>query len=185
MAFYQQQEIPNLAPIVTLERAKEHLKIEPDFDLEDGLIEGYVDASVSYVESYLGYAVQKQQYIVKGESFVDVLTFKQQKVFQVDEIKYKDENGGLQTLSDENYNLKTVDKFENAVIYTATELPKVQENKLDAVQMTVTLGLSKIPKAIIQAVLLLVGEFYEFRSNRPVKSVDAVTNLLSSYRKPC
>lgn len=186
MAHYIQQEILELAPLVSLEKLKEHLKIEPEFEYEDNLVMAYQEAAVSYIESYVGYAVQKQEYLVKGESFQDVLSFSLGKITAVNQVQYLDENGDTQTLSEDSYTLKSVDKFENQIKYTVKELPKVQENKPEAVQLTVTLAGKKTPKAIIQAIKLLVGDFYEFRSNRPQKTVvDTVGKLLSTHRKIC
>lgn len=182
MAFFTTADGFTPNEIVSLETAKQHLKIEAEFIEEDSLIQGYIDAAIAYIATYLGRDVQNQQYVVKGKSFEDVLSFQNQLKITVDSIVYKDESGAEQTLATENYTLTSIDKFENKLEYITEELPKVQANKFDAVALTVTCGFKKLPKAIKQAVLLLVSDFYEFRSDRPKTPNTTVNNLIAQYR---
>lgn len=186
MAYYVEVEDFVVPKIVELSIAKNHLKIEDDFTEEDVLVQGYVDAAVDWLSSYLGYAVAKQQYLVSAASFNEVLVSSLQKVISIDSVQYKDVNGDLQTFDKDQCKIDVVDKFETKLSFLTDEFPEVQANKQDAVQLTLTVGLKKVKKQINQAILLLVGDFYEFRSNRPSKtSEDTVKNLVSVLRKPC
>ncbi|MCG7502388.1 head-tail connector protein [Tenacibaculum sp. Mcav3-52] len=182
MAYFVEVENQQIPEIVSLAVVKEHLKIEPEFTQEDVLIQSYIGAAISYAEGYTGRIIQNVQYEVYGVSFEDVLNFKQQTKISVDSIQYYDENNVLQTLSATSYQLKKIDKFESIVDYVVDELPIVKEQRSDAVKLVVTCGFKKLPKAIKQAVLLLVSDFYEFRSDRPKTYSTSVQNLLGPYK---
>jgi uncharacterized phiE125 gp8 family phage protein len=182
MAYYTEVNDLVITDLVTLAVVKDHLKIEQDFVEDDTLINGYMEAALSYVISYLGRDVLNQDYTVKGKSFDDVFAFKRQTIKSVGSVTYIDENDVGQTLSSELYSLESIDKFESKIVYSLSDLPKVKANTSDAVTLTVTCGFKKLPKAIKQAVLLLVGEYYEFRSDRAKVKNTAVMNLLAPHR---
>ncbi|CAL2095851.1 conserved protein of unknown function [Tenacibaculum sp. 190524A02b] len=169
--------------LISLNQAKKHLKIEEDFSIDDDLILLYLDSCVSYLESFLGYKVLKNNCTIYSSSFLEVEEFSRELVGSILSIRYLSESGEEEIMSNEMYRLVKVDKFENKIEFL-NDLPKVASSH-KAVVVECTVGLEKVPKVFKQAILLMMGDFYEFRSNRMVKSNDAVSNLLSTHRKPC
>ncbi|AUC13825.1 hypothetical protein BTO06_01070 [Tenacibaculum sp. SZ-18] len=182
MAFYTELNDLQVTDLVTLKEVKDHLKIELDYIEDDALIMSYMEAAFSYIISYLGRDVLDQTYTVKGKSFEDVFAFKRQTIKSVDNVEYVNEGNEQQTLSTDLYYLESIDKFESKILFLLSDLPKVKVNKSDAVTLTVTCGFKKIPKAIKQSLFLLVGEYYEFRSDRSKVKNTAVMHMLAPHR---
>ncbi len=175
----------DIQSVFPLKRIKQHLKIEEDFTLEDDLLNVYTAAAVDYVEEYLSYLVFPRRCEVTGMSFDDVKGFKNQLITKINSVKYLNENGSVQILQKDKYRLVEIDKFENKIEFIESKLPQVKGDSYDAVMMDLDLGYKEVPKSIIQAVYLLIADFYEYRTNRPKVGNDAVKNLLSTYRNPC
>lgn len=182
MAFYTELNDLQVTDLVTLKEVKDHLKIEQDFIEDDALLMSYMGAAFSYIVSYIGRDVLDQKYTVKGKSFEDVFAFKRQTIKSVDSVEYVDEDNEQQALSNDLYSVESIDKFESKILFSLSDLPKVQANKSDAVTLTVTCGFKKIPKIIKQSLFLLVGDYYEFRSDRSKIKNTTVMNMLAPHR---
>ena len=167
--------------IVSLEQVKAHLKVEPDYIEEDTLIQVYIDAAVSYVSNYLCRSVQDERYEVYGDSFESLQCFEKQRLKQIQKVKYKDEFGVYKVLEAAHYVLDGVSDYRASLRYTKA-LPVLAKQDQRAVKMIVTCGFETVPKEITQAILLLVGDFYEYRTDRPKKQRSVVENLICSHK---
>jgi uncharacterized phiE125 gp8 family phage protein len=181
MAFLIVDDIFESPEVISLSIAKKQLKIEPEDQEDDELILSYIDSAITYAENYTGSVIQKQKFIVKGKDFDDVGGFSKQKIISVDSVEYLDESSQLKLLLEDQYRLESVDKLENKLVFE-TDLPKVKPNIYDAVKMKVTCGYEKVPKPIIQALLLIVTDFYQYRSDRKKDHLTSAHNLLSPYK---
>ena len=167
--------------LLSLQEVKKHLKIEEDFTEEDSLLQIYMEAAVSHLQSHLNRSVQNQQFEVFGCSFSDIQTFQKQTIISIDGIWFKGENGAYQLLNSDLYGLKKTNNYNSCLVYNG-DLPTLQKQGLKSVKILVTCGFKKFPKVLKQALLLLVGDFYEYRTDRPKKSNNTVANLISTYK---
>lgn len=182
-------EQTHVAPeIISLARAKKQLKFD-DHEaehIEDDLIQSYIDAAIGYAENYTGQEITEKKYLINGKSFQDALSFSKQKIQSIDSIKYLDTEGTEQTIATENYQLTTVDKYENAIEFAEDyTLPEVQQYKFNAVKLTVIVGYAsgKVPKSMQQAILMLIGHYYENRQDAVKEKCTAAENMLHKYRR--
>ncbi len=181
MAYFIEDTSFEAVEIIGLGLAKKQLKIEPEQVEEDDLILSYIGAAISYAQSYTGAVIEQQKFIVKAKNFEDVLCFRKQKIIEIDKIEYLDLQGTLQVLSEDNYSLTAVDKYENKLTFSG-DLPKIKAFTPDAVVAHLVCGFDKIPKAIKQALLLLITDFYEYRSDRLKSYNTTAIQLLSAYK---
>ena len=172
--------------VISLAKMRKQLQLEDDFTEDDTLISDFIEAAINQAENYINSEITQKTFTVTGKSFEDVLAFKKQKIQAVTSITYKDEAGDSQTVTDTNYSLQTVDKFENSIVFNENfELPKVKEYDPAAVTLNVTVGYAanKVPKAIKQAIILLVAFMYEHRVDSVKEKSTAAETLLQAYRR--
>lgn len=158
---------------VTLEEARKHLRIEPFgsplVHPDDDYILRLISASRAWCEEYTKRALATQNISVSLSEFPDdYIELPIEPVQSVTNITYIDTNGAQQTLST---NVWVFDDYENRIYakYGQT-FPSTQ-----AVSNAVTVnyvagytdGLSpdiyEVPESIKQAILLMVGSYYENR----------------------
>jgi uncharacterized phiE125 gp8 family phage protein len=158
--------------ILSLEGAKSHLNITHDH--QDILIQSYIDAAISEAENYTSRSLKTYNVIVKTTQFIDqlLLTLTPYQAGLV--INYYDINNVEQILNPATYVLGY--HFGEAVIYfnDTTTLPSLYSRQ-DAVKITYDAGygLQAMPAQFTQFCKLLVGTFYEQRTD----SVDKLPRL--------
>jgi uncharacterized phiE125 gp8 family phage protein len=175
---------------VTLAEAKAHCRIEiPD---DDGLLAGYILAARNYVEGQTHRTMLTQTWdctadygwpMRSGRHRFDVPL---SPVQAVSSISYVDQNGATQTLATSLYTV--VSNRTKAFIvpsYNAS-WPSVQCVP-DAVTVRVVVGYTQTPDELRQAMLMLVGSFYENRESvvigqTPAEVPMAVEALISPFR---
>ena len=168
--------------VVTLAKAKKHLRVDSDFIDEDDLIQDYIDAAVTQAENYIGGHITDKNVVIKMDVFDNPLVFEVFPIKAVSSVKYYeagDENE--KTLDTENYNL-TAETSKRFSIRFKNDLPSLQ-TRFDAVIVTVNVGMTTIDKPISQAVLLMVADMYERREDRAEVLSTAAMSLLRSYKK--
>lgn len=185
MAFIE--ELDYASPtVLPLELVKKQLQLEADFIEDDALISIYVDAAITEAENYIHSEISEKKFRIDGKSFNDALSFDKQKINTIDSIKYLDAAGVLQTVDPANYTLESVNKHETKIAFVeGFEFPEVQEFKPNAVQVSVTVGYKegKVPKAIVKALLLMVTNSYEFRTDTVKEKCNVSENALHKYRR--
>ncbi len=148
---------------VTLQDAKQHLRIEHDDD--DDYISFLIGAATDHLDGYtglLGRCVVDQVWKQSFPSFGQVFCLRLGDVRQVEEISYFDADNNLQSLS-----LADVTLLRQAgrdYVRLAGSLPSAYQRP-DAVSIRYRAGwaVSDVPAALQHAILLLVGHFYENR----------------------
>jgi len=180
---------PALEPI-TLDEAKAHLRVE--HDLDDQLIESLISSATNSVELTLNRALINQTWVHTFDKFPGVLTCDLQAgVSSITSITYQDTANVQQTLPADVYELTggTVSGFRLAY---GKEWPSVLDHK-DSVSVTVVVGYGAtrhdVPQAIRQAMLLLIGNWYENRESTVIGTITAqlphaVDLLLRGYKVP-
>lgn len=170
--------------VVSLARAKKHLRIEPGFTDEDDLIQDYIDAAIVASENFIGGHVLEKDMTIKMNAFDNPLSFEAFPLQSVTSVKYFPiDDSGEQTLAETAYSLTSASAKVFALRFKET-VPTTAE-RFDAVTIIVKVGnpAGKTPKPIQQAILLQLGDMYERREDRTDVIATAAMSLLRPYKK--
>ena len=171
---------------VTLTEAKAHCRIDTTAD--DTLVSSLITAARLWCESRLGQQIMPATYRCKIDAFTShVVELPYPPLTAVSSITYVDSSGSTQTLSSAMYTTDT-DSKPGRVFSVYAETWPTTRDQLQAITITYTAGYaseSVVPQPIKQAILLLVGHWYENREASVVgvtsaPLVTAVESLLSS-----
>ena len=180
---------PTLTPVSVAE-AKVHLRIDSSFTTDDTYIGTLIDVATLAAENYTNLALMEQTFVLDIDSFPDYFNLLKGtlRTLTVNSITYKDENNASQTLAASNYvadgSIKPARVYytPDATIPSTFEIP-------NAVNVSFTLGFtaaSQVPAPIKQAILLMIGTYYETRqtvSDRTYKEIpQSAEYLLMPYR---
>lgn len=180
-------ELEHIAPeVISLATAKKQLQLETDFIEDDALIAIYIDAAITEAENYINSEITEKKFRIDGKSFDDALKFNKQKITSIDGIVYTDVDGVEQTIDPVNYYLDAVDKYENKITFKEDfVLPDVKEYTPNAVKISVTVGYpdGKVPKAMQKALLLMITNSYEYRTDGVKEKCTVSENTLHKYRR--
>lgn len=174
----------NVVEIVSLEKAKKHLRLEPDFQDEDDLIESYISAAIEASENFIGGHILEKEMTMKMNSFESPLVFEAFPLQSVSSVKYYSLGSEeLTVLPQETYSL-TAAGPKVFSIHFKNDSPQIA-NRFDAVIVTVIVGyaVGKTPKPIQQAILLQLSDMYERREDRTEVIATAAMSLMRPYKK--
>lgn len=170
---------PGETEVVSLPMAKKHLRIEPAFTDEDDLIAAYIDAAVSYCEMFIGGFLSGTA-TIKMDDLPLRTKLLLYPVKAITSVSYYPANESTAvTVEPTSYGLMGVDKA--SYFNFNTDIPKLFERP-DAVTLEVEVGYETIPKPIVQAVLLMIGDMYERREDRGEVISTAADKLLRPYK---
>lgn len=154
---------------IDLASAKVHLRV--DTDDENTLIDGLIKSAREYVESATGRALLTQTWDLKLDGFwCGALELPKAPVSAITSITYLDMNGASQTWASANYltDLPAGPKASKARITTAYAVvaPSTYD-VMNAVTVRFVCGYGssgdRVPAALRQAMLLLIGHWYQAR----------------------
>jgi uncharacterized phiE125 gp8 family phage protein len=153
---------------ITVASAKVHLRV--DTDHENQLIDGLIKAAREYVESATGRALITQTWDLKLDRFPCEIELPKPPVFAVSSITYLDATGASQTWASSNYrtDLPAGPRAAKARITPGygVSYPSTYD-VLNAVTVRFVCGYGDsgetVPSALLQAMLLLVGHWYQAR----------------------
>lgn len=175
---------PKLEPI-TLQEARDHLRVDGSDD--DGVIAAAIVAAREFVENYTSRPLVTQTrtgYLSTLEGCVALSANLQ----SVSSIKYIDCDGVQQTLATSEYRVDTKGLVGSVSPAFGKAWPSVR-NVSNSVEIEFVCGYggqSAVPCAIKQAMLLLIGDFFEMREETVIGAAitptGAVGRLLSTYR---
>lgn len=165
---------------VSLALAKAHCRVTSS--AEDTLITQYLNAAIAWVENYTrkkltaGTDVTETFAAFPGHPYAFALTWGPS--IAAVEVTYTDEAGGEQTI--------TTARLVGDKVYPSldTNWPDIEENSV--ISVAYTAGYSTVPAELDNAVLLLVGEYYDNRTAGVASSAvaTAVESLCEPYRLP-
>jgi uncharacterized phiE125 gp8 family phage protein len=168
---------------VTLEEAKAQCRVEDDS--EDSLMTGLIGAATDYVEQYTGRALVSQTWRLTLDAFADSILLPKGPVQSVSAITYFDTAGDVQTLDASNYTADITSDPSWVVINSDAALPHLMD-AVNVVRVDFVAGYSTLPASIKQAILLLIGQWFDNRSDVTDKAMIAMPNaveaLLTNYR---
>ena len=171
------------AAIVSLATAKEHLRVVTND--EDALITGYIAAAQSSIDGprgWLGRSIVSQTLELRVRTFDRTALLPYGPVQSIASVKYDDLAGAEQTVAAETYELS-----EGALALRPGAAWPTPKDATEAVRIRYVAGYEAVPQAVVQAVLLLVGQWYRNRSAINVGTIvsslpNGVEALLSPYR---
>lgn len=181
MSWYQHTvTVAAVSNPVTLSEAKAQCRV--DSSDEDTLITGLISAATEYVELYCGLAIEGRTISVKCDSFDDFVKFPLAPLATVTSIAYVDAAGAGQTLSTNVYEVRA---DAGAIVLKHNQSwPDIQSDS--RITVVATVGYATAPTAIKQAILLLIGQWFDSRAAATGMAMTemphAVEALLTNYR---
>lgn len=177
-----------ISKVLTLEKAKVQLAIEPDFVLHDDFIKDQIDTAQEVCQLYINRSISERNLVLEMDSFATAVTFERN--YENDTITkieyYAAGETTLTVLDPEKYKLRksnTVECFD--IIFSEVAMSLQTAKRDDAVIITIAQGFDaeSCPKSIIQAMKLKISDYYERREDREVGNNSAGNNLLRPLRK--
>lgn len=173
---------PTVEPL-TLQEAKDHLRVDHEDD--DALIDALITAARQQAEIFCRRSLLTQTWDLFLDCFPDddELCLPRPPLQSVAFIKYLDLNGVQQTFASSNYRVDTASTPGQVTLAYGAYWPSYQEIE-NSIQVRFVAGYgdfaSAVPRPIAQALLLMIGGWYEDRSSgqAPV----AAQQLLWTYR---
>lgn len=172
---------PTVEPL-DLTEVKLYLRVDTSAD--DDLIDAMITAARESVELYTSRALVTQTVTQKLDKFpVFGFPLSMHPVQSITSITYKDSNGNTQTLSTDVYMLDNYDLPSSVVLKHNQTFPDTYF-EANAVTVVYVAGdtVQDVPKAIKQAMLLTIADFYENRTNYVKRLPTAAEYLLNQYR---
>lgn len=176
---------------VALTDVKRHLNV--DWDDDDSLIEGYIQAAAFQVENILNRKLVTQTWKALYESWPgEYFSIPFGKLQSITSVKYKDTAAAESTLAATEY-ISDIDSDPGRAVLGYNKLWPTTElypSNPIAIQFVCGYGgIDDVPYPIKSAIMLLVGDFYAHRESFVVGSTQMVSelpgyimNLLGSYR---
>lgn len=167
---------------VTLAEAKAQCRV--DSSDEDALLNGLIEAARDYAEAYCGTPLEIRTATIKCDGFNDFDHFPIVPLATVTGITYVDSAGATQTLSADVYEARADKLVASIVLKSGQSWPAVQSGS--RITVTATIGYANVPSSIKQAMLLLIGQWFDQRADVTDKAMLAMPNateaLLTNYR---
>lgn len=181
--------------LLTLEQVRAHLKIDTDTSgsppthPDDDLITALITVARESVESYLdGFKLVNRNYEAVFDAFASAMSLQAWPVHEIVSVTYVDQEGVTQTLDDEVYSLDNYGRPAMLHLAWGKSWPAARPVP-NSVKVTFSAGndsQAPCPKAIEQAMLLMIGHLYENRQDETVTQryelPFGVKALLQPYR---
>lgn len=153
---------PPTAEPISLAEAKAHCRVYGADD--DGLLAGYIMAARAHAEVYTRRALMTQTLAltIDGGWPDDQIVLPKPPLQSVTSITYVDATGAVQTLAADQYRVDTTAHEGFIERAYGVSWPSVRRQSRTIV-VTYVAGYTQIPEPIRQAMLLLIGHFYENR----------------------
>ena len=182
---YRQTVAPTAYP-VTVSEAKQHLRV--DHDDEDYRIQRLIASATDVAEQYLKAPLMTQTWVQQMSAFryryVELEVYPVQSITSV---TYIDPNDVEQTLSTDVYDLDIGQNPSFLYLKHDQSWPSVRGVHND-VTITMVCGWTTTPPAVIEAIMLMIGDGYEHREETVLGTIvakrGAVASLLNKYRNP-
>jgi len=165
---------PTAEPITTAD-AKAHLRV--DISDDDDLIDALVVAARRQVELETWRALITQTWKVTLDAFPagDTLRLPRPPLQSVTHIKYTPKGGSLTTFDSDSYIVDTDSEPGRIVLYSGESWPGDTLQIVNGVEIQFVAGYgdsaNDVPQELIQAMLLMIGHWYEHREEVVLGSV--------------
>ncbi len=180
----RQTVAPAAEPLTTAE-AKAHLRV--DISDDDTLIDALVIRAREWAEEFTGRAFINQTWTWKLDRFPHEFRVPRARLVSVTSIKYVDPQGAEQTLAADQYTVDTFSEPGRIEEAYGTTWPATRGVN-NAVEVVFVAGYgaagSALPESLRQAMLLLVGEWYEYRLPVGDRSMPPIPHAVESLLAP-
>jgi len=158
------------------------------------LLQGYIDAAVYHLNGWtgiLGACIGEQTWRQDFDTFERCLRLPLGPVVSVASVTFRNDDGQISTIANAEYSLQTDAAGDSIVRFrNAYSFPPDALYETGAVSVLYKAGLNPIPAPIKQAILLMVGAWYENREEVIVGTITAslpsavaVDRLISPFRR--
>jgi uncharacterized phiE125 gp8 family phage protein len=173
---------PPASEPLTLVEAKAWLKV--DFTEDDALITSLISAARETVENYTLQKLLPQTITEKYDTLGNGLELSVYPVASAPTVTYTDENGGTQTLAAENFVFDNFKRMPRITPANGVSWPSTlqQDNAVTLVYIAGYANAAAVPAGIKNAMLKLIGKWYEVREESVRKMPTDVEWLLMQYR---
>lgn len=151
-----------------LESVKKHLRVTST--AEDSLVQFYLDAAISWIESYTGSLLTRQQVEQEELAFCTPIGLQYRPDPDTFSVAYTDYNNTAQTFTD-------VTEVRGR-LYPDDSWPTAKANR--PILITYTAGFAAVPQELQHAVFLLVGHWFDEREMGDIPI--GVLNLIANHR---
>lgn len=167
---------------ISLAEAKQHLRVDSDYDDDDDYITALIGVATNQVEEFTRRRLMTQTFNLYFDVFPPYIDLQVGIVQSVTHIKYYDASNSLQTLAASEYDLD--DKIKPGRIYQSNNgsFPDTYErpNAVD-IEFVVGNSANRVEDAIKQAMLIIVGRYYEQRQDVVLGTQVAELPLMVEY----
>lgn len=178
---------PTSEPI-SLQDAKDWLKIHPDFAEDDNLIRLLIRSARVWAEKVTGQALMEQTIVEVWDRFQEggIFYLSVAPVISVTSLEYLDDNGTYQTWSSSNYTLDSIsrpcrivnkNRVQQTGVTYSNQLPNVWKATYKAGNTTA----NAVDPNIKSAMLLQIAMMYENREDIPIGQGSANPYARSAY----
>ena len=171
---------PPEGEIISLDLAKQHLRVTLDDEDNDNYIMRCVASATQFIESYANLRLETQSIKFLSDNWppCPYLHFPVHPITAISSVKYLDSNGDLQEMDAELYQLSG--SRRPPVLYLLSPLslwPSLSEG-LDSVEIVADVGFSGldsgVPEPLIQAVLMLTRHLYDNPGDTDIMTIKEV-----------
>lgn len=166
---------PTVEPVSLME-AQEHLRLDSDDDA--GLVSRLITTAREYCESYQSRAYITQTWYLYLDAWPDYIKVPLPPLQSVTSIKYYDTSNTESTFSASNYYVDTNSTPGRIVLGYGKTWPSTTLRSANGICVEFVCGYgatpSTVPQSFIQAMLLLIGHWYE---NREASSEKALIDV--------
>jgi uncharacterized phiE125 gp8 family phage protein len=160
---------PSAEP-VSVADAKLHIRaITGDTTEDAAIITPLITAAREYCENVTGRALAAQTIEAYPQRFESIMKLPRPPLVSITSIKYTDDAGTETTMDAGDYLVDT--KFGRVAF---KKIPSFTPALLNHIKITYEAGTANVPKTIRQAMLLLIGHWYE---NREAVTIGAVASI--------
>jgi len=173
--------VPANGDVISLAVAKQHLRVEST--AEDGLISRAAAAAVDYVQNHSGRRLLTAQMDLRTTGFpIGSIELPTGPLRSLDAIAYRADEGSDETvIAAADYEVLPETDFSRALVVPPTDGWPAADGRFPyPVRLRCTVGYgtaADVPAALQQALLLLIGHWYENRQEVVVGTVSARVSL--------
>lgn len=178
---------PSAEPIAAA-TAKEHLRV--DHSADDALITALITAARQHVEEITGRALINQTWELQLDAWQEEVRLPRPPLASITSVKYTSDAAVTATLAVSAYTIQTAAE-PGRLLFDLDALPDTTLADMAGIQIRYAAGYgatgASVPQAILQALLLLIGQWYQNRMpivvGAPFAELPfAVRALLAPYR---
>jgi len=174
--------VPVVTEPLSLAVLKSHLRVTSGD--EDALLDSMIVSAREWCESYTGRGLARQTVEVYLDYWEDEIELPLPPLASVTSIKYKDSAGTETTVAAASYVVDTDGPIGRIVPAYGTTWPNFTAYPVNPIRIVAVTGYLTAPKSVVQAMELLIGEWYAKREAGEISDVcmTRVAYLLAPYR---